>query len=440
MSGMPAALARGDDGTMIDAVGGAHRDRLDFLNGGARVVCLMCAREALRNGLFRGCARCGLDAPLTVVYESSLRTGLDVDDAAKEARERYALFAPEAGPVDSRPPTPLEVAPRLGDSVYLKNEAFSLTGSHKDRYNAVAAKVARLLGAHGVVASSTGNHGVSAAACAAAAGLPSVIFCHPEAPAGLLRAIGAFGGIAAQLEPGEQRAALVALVEDGWFPATSMDPSLSGAANPFAAEAYRAVAYEIVEQLGAMPDAVFIPTAGGDTYYGIAKGFAEVAALTGQPMPLVFALQPEGANALSRSLAAGCQVALEHPASLALSIADPMTGRQAMVAVERWGGQSLDVTERAIRAALVDLASMGIYADPASAAALAGYRHAIAIEAIPPGGRAVLLLTSSGFKWPDAMAAVFPASAVRSVDELKLRLAERVGSTEVAPPLVAASD
>ena len=386
MSERPAALARGDDGAMIDARDGAHPSRLEFLNGGARIVCLMCAREAVRNGLYRGCGRCGLDAPLTVVYEPSLRTGLNIVDAAREARERYALFAPEAAPIDSRPPTPLEAAPRLGDDVFLKHETFSLTGSHKDRYNAVAARVARFRGARGVVASSTGNHGVSAAACAAAAGLPSVIFCHPEAPAGLLRAIGAFGGIASQLGPGEQRAALVALVEEGWFPATSLDPTLTGAANPFAAEAYRAVAYETVEQLGAMPEAVFIPTAGGDTYYGIAKGLAEVAALSGEPMPVVFALQPEGANALSRSLAAGRQVALEHPASLALSIADPMTGRQAMVAVERWGGQSLDITETAIRAALVDLAGMGIYADAASAAALAGYRHAIAIEAIPPGG------------------------------------------------------
>ncbi|MDF3015104.1 MAG: hypothetical protein K0R44_329, partial [Thermomicrobiales bacterium] len=157
--------------------------------------------------------------------------------------------------------------------MYLKNEAFSLTGSHKDRYNAVAARVARHLGSRGIVASSTGNHGVSAAAQAAVAGLPSVVFCHPEAPAGLLRAIGAFRGVAAQLEPGAQRAALVALVDDGWFPATSMDPTLSGAANPFAAEGYKVTAYETVEQLGTMPDAVFIPTAGGDTYYGITKGF-----------------------------------------------------------------------------------------------------------------------------------------------------------------------
>jgi threonine synthase len=220
------------------------------------------------------------------------------------------------------------------------------------------------------------------------------------------------------------------LVRDGWFPATSMDPTLSGAANPFGAEGYKVIAYETVEQLGTMPDAVFIPTAGGDTYYGITKGFAEIAELSGAPMPVVFALQPEGANPLSRSLTAGRQITLECPTSIALSIADPRSGRQAMVAVERWGGQSLDVAEAAIRAAIADLAGIGIYADPASAAALAGYRQAIETEAIAPHAKAVLLLTSSGFKWPDAMGAVFPAGAVHSGDELKHWLAARAGSTE----------
>jgi threonine synthase len=101
-----------------------------------------------------------------------------------------------------------------------------------------------------------------------------------------------------------------------------------------------------------------------------------------------------------------------------------------MVAVARWGGRALDVAEAAIREAIADLAGIGIYADPASAAALAGYRQAIETGAIAPHAKAVLVLTSSGFKWPDAMAAVFPADAVHSVDELQHRLAASIGSTE----------
>jgi threonine synthase len=421
----------------------------NYVNGLSRrasVVCLLCGRVAAGDDLFWGCGACGVHAPLALTYPPSPHTGLTLTAAVGEARQRYAVFGTEADAFPTRAPTPLDLAPRFGRAVYLKNETFSLTGSHKDRFTAVVATMARLRGSPGMLASSTGNHGVSVAAHAAVVGLPSVIFCHPEAPAGLLRAIGAFGGIAAQLEPDAQRATLVELVKDGWFPATSMDPALSGAANPFGAEGYKAVAYEIVEQLGALPDAVIVPTAGGDTYYGIAKGFAEIAEIADSRAPILFAIQPEGANALSRSLARGRQVTIEQPRSIALSLSDPQTGRQAMVAIERWSGHALDVAETAIRTAVADLAGMGIYADPASAAALAGYRHAIELGAIASNARTVLLLTSSGFKWPDAMVEVFPADAVRSDEELRRRLAamsgtrERVSSPEIARQPLAPTD
>jgi threonine synthase len=364
-------------------------------------------------------------APLALSFTPSPRQHLALDAAIREARRSYALSSALGIEMPSRSATPLDPAPRFGSAVHLKNEAFSLTGSHKDRYHAIAARVAAHLGARGVVTSSTGNHGVSAAAHAAAAGLPSIVFCHPRAPEGLLRAIGACGGIAAQLPPHEQREALVSLVADGWFPATSMDPALTGAGNPFGVEGYKETAYETVAQLGRMPGAFFIPTAGGDTYFGVMQGFAELASLSGTAMPVVFAVQPEGANPLSRSLAAGRQITVDQPASIALSLSDQQTGRQAMVAADRWGGQAIDVTEDAIHRAIADLAGMGVYTDPASAAALAGYRHTVASGHLAPDATAVLLLTSSGFKWPDEMAAVFPAGAVQSVPHLRRRLAQR---------------
>jgi threonine synthase len=395
-----------------------------MLNSSARIVCLICGETTVEEEPFWGCLSCGDRAPLTVAYGDQDDDNPDLPpvDAAKAARRAFSLFA-DGQDGASTWATPLTPATRLGPRVFLKHETYSLTNSHKDRYQAVASRMARVLGMRGVVASSTGNHGVSAAAHAAAAGLPSVVFCHREAPAGLLRAIGAFGGVAAQVPAAEQRAALVELVNRGWFPATSLDPELSGAANPFGAEGYKAIAYEVVEQLSAMPDAIFIPTAGGDTLYGISRGLAEVAELAGVDMPRVFAVQPAGANSLSQSIAAGQQVALAHPSSLALSIADAQSGRHAIAALATWEGQVVDVSEDGIRSAISDLAHLGIYTDPASAAALAGYRRAVATGALEPKATAVLLLTSSGFKWPNAMADVFKASAVHGRDELWQRLA-----------------
>ncbi len=395
------------------------------LNPAARVACLLCGAAAPAEEPYWGCQACGQQAPLSMAYTALPATGLSPIAAAARARSAYDLFVGQSDTGSVGAPTPLTHAPGFGSHLYLKQETFSLTHSHKDRYQAVAARMARLSGCRGVVASSTGNHGASAAAHATAAGLPSVVFCHPDAPEGLLRAIGAFGGIVAQLPAREQRAALTGLVRDGWFPATTLDPALSGAANPYAAEGYKAVAWEMVEQLGVLPDAVFIPTAGGDTFYGIAKGLAEVAALAGASMPQVYAIQPVGANALSRSVAAGQQIILDAPRSIALSIADAQSGRHALAALAAWNGRVVDVSEAAIRAAIADLARVGIYTDPASAAALAGYRQAVAERALDDEATAVLLLTSSGFKWPGAMEAVFAVRSAHSQDELWRALAER---------------
>lgn len=389
------------------------------LNPQATVVCLLCGTAAESDMPFWGCAACGVAAPLTIAYPAVPRGNGDVHAAVATARAAFALLSDTVDGPAPHVATPLAAAPGLGPRVSLKHETFSLTASHKDRYHVVAAAVARLLGAPGVVASSTGNHGVSAAAHAAAHGMSAAIFCHTAAPPGLLRAIAAFGGVAVQLDADAQQAALVALVKDGWFPATSLDPALSGAGNPFGAEGYKVVAYEIAAQLGEIPDAVFIPTAGGDTFFGIMKGFSELSQLLGAPPPIGFAIQPEGANALSRSVAAGHPVAVANPQSIALSLSDRETGRHAIDTIVRRGARVLDVSERAIRDALATLAGMGVYSDPASAAALAGYRLAVALGALPPNSSAVLLLTSSGFKWPDAMAEVFPARAMRSVDELQ---------------------
>jgi threonine synthase len=401
------------------------------------VVCLLCGTAAAASDLFWGCAACGVAAPLALDYPPAAMTCRGLFAAVQVARRAYGSFFPVTNGAASRPPSPLDAVVSFGSGVYVKNETFSLTGSHKDRYHAVAVEVARRLGARGIVASSTGNHGVSAVAHAAAGRLPAVVFCHQEAPAGLLRAIGAFGGVAVQLDAAAQREALVSLVRDGWFPATSMDPALSGAGNPFAAEGYKAIAYETVEQLGEMPHAVVVPTAGGDTLYGVMRGFAELAALAAVPMPVVFAIQPEGANPLSRSIAAGRQVAVDHPASIALSLSDQQSGRHAMAALARWGGHALDVEESSIRNAIADLAAIGIYADPASAAALAGYRLAVASGILDANGSAVLLLTSSGFKWPETMAQIFPAGAVTSVGLLRQRL-EQLAATAAGTGATAA--
>ncbi len=78
--------------------------------------------------------------------------------------------------------TPLVTAPRLSDwagfegKVYIKDESRNPTGSHKDRLNLCTVSAAVFSGAPGVTVASSGNHGAAAAAYAARASLPCVLF------------------------------------------------------------------------------------------------------------------------------------------------------------------------------------------------------------------------------------------------------------------------
>ncbi len=56
-------------------------------------------------------------------------------------------------------------------NLYLKMEAQNPSGAHKDRFHAVNVAMAAALGMQGVVARSTGNHGLSMTAYCAAHGL-----------------------------------------------------------------------------------------------------------------------------------------------------------------------------------------------------------------------------------------------------------------------------
>ncbi len=67
--------------------------------------------------------------------------------------------------------------------------------------------------------------------------------------------ISAYGGQAVYVALDEVQDAVAELVDEGWFPATSMDPLVSGRSNPYGAEGYKSVAYEVIAQLGETPGA-----------------------------------------------------------------------------------------------------------------------------------------------------------------------------------------
>ena len=254
---------------------------------------------------------------------------------------------------------------------------------------------------------STGNHGVSCAAHAARDGLPCLVFATGDLPGALRVQIEAYGAEVVQVDDDERRARIRALVGEGWLPATSSDPALSGAGNPYGLDGYSAIADEIIDELGHVPAIVCVPVASGDLLAGVARGFRRHAALGRRT--LVVACQPAAASPLAASLIAGHPVELADHASLARSTSDAATGRLALAAV-RDDCALVTVAEERIAEATRRLAREGLYVETSSALALAGIEEARARGLAGVDAPAVAILTATGRGWSEEVEGLFSPS------------------------------
>jgi threonine synthase len=291
------------------------------------------------------------------------------------------------------------------DRLFLKMEPQNPTGAFKDRFHAVNSAVAAHLGMRGVVAASTGNHGLALSAYAAAHGLAAVVVGNPRMPALLQRAIRFTGGLPLLASPEVGDAVVDALVDSGaWLPATMVWP-ISTTPNPFGIEGYKTIAYEIYRDLGErMPDRIFAPTAGGDLLTGLWRGQNDLqAAGFANARSRLIACQPTGAAPLVAALAQGLDhvPALPHTDTIALSIGDPCTGKLALDAVRGTGGDALAVDDADILETGRLLARAGVLAEPSSAASVAVARNAIAQNPALRDETIVCVITSSALKWLD---------------------------------------
>jgi threonine synthase len=318
------------------------------------------------------------------------------------------------------------------EHVFLKNETANPTWCSKDRGNAVTASVGRMLEVGGVVAVTTGNHGASVAAYCGHASLSSVILMNPQSDIVHRAMVVCYGGVAvitARWEPYLRHLAH----EFGWFPATSMGYAV--APNPFGVEAYKTIAFELFEDLDGVPDAVLVPVASGDLLYGIYKGFRELQALgLTRVVPRLIGCQASGAAALAAAFRSGRDdiPVLEHPETIATSIADATSDRHALEALRASGGDVVTVTDEEILAAQRYLSAHGLLVELASAAAAAAASEAARTGILRAGDRVVCVLTGAGTKWSaqllaNAMHGVLLEPPLAMVDDLVRRSAKPVG-------------
>ncbi len=300
--------------------------------------------------------------------------------------------------------TPLVNFPELADkhgiaSFQIKDDSRNPSGSLKDRASEVGIQHGREQGKVSIVAASTGNAGSSLAALTAYHGVKSVIFAPASAPPAKLTQIMQHG---AQLVPvdGNYDAAFDLAFE--W--ATTRDAYCRNTGiNPILAEGKKTVALEIAEDNGwQVPDHVFVPVGDGCIISGVFKGFFDLLGLGWtETMPALHAVQAEGSAAIVDSLSRGGEIAAVEANTVAdsISVDLPRDGDKARRAILESGGLGFKVSDDEILLAQKALSqATGIFAEPAAAAAYAGFLQASQKGLLKPADRVIVLITGTGLK------------------------------------------
>lgn len=187
----------------------------------------------------------------------------------------------------------------------------------------------------GIVVSSSGNHGASAAAYAARADLPCVVLVTDDAPVEIQSFVLAYGAAAVRV-PAEERWPLMRrMVESGFHPVSNLTPTHTG--HPFGPEGYKTIFYEIFSQLGhRIPSAVFVPTGYAELLFRVWKGFKELRELgLTEKVSRMVSCEPAARAPLARALATGEPVArTEARSTAARSIAVTVSGYRGVVSIK----------------------------------------------------------------------------------------------------------
>ncbi len=308
--------------------------------------------------------------------------------------------------------------------IFLKDDSQNPTFSYKDRASNLVSAVAKEKGISSIITASTGNAGSSMAGIGAAQHQKVIVLVPENAPLAKLIEIAMYGAKIVPVRGSYDDAfdlSVQATAELGIY-------NRNTAYNPFTIEGKKTAAFEIYSQMGEMiPDRVFVPVGDGCIIAGIYKGFEDLLELgLIDQMPEIVAVQAKGSSNLINNIRHDEFIA-EIPDTMAdsISVRIPRNYYLAKQYILKYEGQTIAVSDDAIRQAVVKLAgSYGIFAEPAAAAAYAGYLRYRQINNIGENSHNVILLTGSGLKDIKAIADQIrlPESISPSMAELKEKL------------------
>jgi threonine synthase len=343
---------------------------------------------------------CGTErSPLLLTPLPGIRRG-QIDTATRSLwRYRAALPMQVEAPITmGEGCTPLIRRTLHGAPALLKCEWFMPTGSFKDRGASVMLSLLRAQGIGEVLEDSSGNGGAAVSAYAASGGMRATIMA-PDSTSPAKTVQMRAHGATVELIPGSRQATADAAVRRS---ETIFYASHNW--HPFFLHGTKTLAYELWEDLGfRVPDNVITPCGAGSNVLGCEIGFSELLrAGEIDTMPRIFAAQPANCGPIAAAFLAGSDtpVATEISPTIAegTAIAQPIRLAEVLGALRETRGGAVMLSELEIGAATLELARMGIYVEPTSAQAAAGFARLLAAGTITPEQTTVLVLTGSGLK------------------------------------------
>jgi len=388
--------------------------------------CSLCGAEYLPGQVTYTCPKDGgnLDIELDYDFIKKKYQPEDITSRRDFSLWRYEPLLPvgipkgEATPLHLAGWTPVFRLPRLAQKLglkhlWLKDESRNPSASFKDRASAIVVARAQEIKAGVVVTASTGNAGAALACMSAAIGQKAVIFAPKSAPPAKVAQLLIFGAQVILVDGTYDDAfdlAVKAADEFGWY-------CRNTGYNSFTAEGKKTAAFEIWEWWmeahrdwhkkespldSHSPLTIFVPVGDGNIISGIHKGFKDLFKLGWiSNLPRIIGVQAEGSAAIANAFQAGTETIA--PVS-AVTIADsisvdlPRDGVRAVRAAKETGGTYVTVSDDEIIQSIAELGRMGVFAEPAGAAAYAGLVRAAASGVVGSEDPVLVLNTGSGLK------------------------------------------
>ncbi len=375
--------------------------------------CTECGRDFEPGKLNYLCPDCSRDYKPGMPLKGVLEAVFDYKKIAQSWKRKPDLRLFSAVDTKFYPPLPVGntplYRPRISGAfphpnLLLKLDSQNPSGSFKDRASQLVVADAVQKGIDEIVAASTGNAASSLACLAASVGKKAVIFAPESAPPAKLIQIQVHGAKLHKVKGTYDDAFKAALDYTHSHHCLCRNTGY----HPLTVDGKKSSGLEIFLQNGQkVPDWIVVPVGDGVILTGIYKAFVDLQrAGLGERLPRLLCVQAESSDAITSYWESGIYRDALHPETLAdsISVKTPALAHWAVLALWESEGKALRLSEAEILEAQFGLARQwGVFAEPSSAATLAGLQQAKKHGWIKDKDQVVLLITGHGLKDPGAV-------------------------------------